>query len=149
MIKFLMNFWNFSIKYTSIPIFAAMYAVNVTSPAQLPLVSGCRNSGETDPKTNRHCDSMKALTQRADALKKTWQTRFPKWRLDVPNWKYTLYKQMWTYKDCHRVSQICPSTQLEALKAPRWKIWVPDLKDICPWVNIWNQHWKIQAWNHG
>ena len=40
-----MNFWNFSIKYCSIPIFAAMYAVNVTSPAQLPLVSGCRNSG--------------------------------------------------------------------------------------------------------
>ena len=40
-----MNFWNFSIKYSSIPIFAAMYAVNVTSPAQLPLVSGCRNSG--------------------------------------------------------------------------------------------------------
>ena len=40
-----MNFWIFSIKYSSIPIFAAMYAVNVTSPAQLPLVSGCRNSG--------------------------------------------------------------------------------------------------------
>ena len=29
-----------------IPIFAAMYAVNDTSPAQLPLVSGCRNSGD-------------------------------------------------------------------------------------------------------
>ena len=37
---------NLSIKYSSIPIFAAMYAVNVTSPAQLPLVSGCRNSGD-------------------------------------------------------------------------------------------------------
>ena len=24
-----------------------MYAVNVTSPVQLPLVSGCRNSGES------------------------------------------------------------------------------------------------------
>ena len=43
--KFLINFCNFSIKYSSIPIFAAMYAVNVTSQAQLPLVSGCRNSG--------------------------------------------------------------------------------------------------------
>ena len=43
-----MNFWNFSIKYSSISIFAAMYAVNVTSPAQLPLVSGCRNSGDMD-----------------------------------------------------------------------------------------------------
>ena len=30
----------------SIPIFTAMYAVNVTSPAQLPLVSGCQNSGD-------------------------------------------------------------------------------------------------------
>ena len=34
------------IKYSSIPIFAAMYAVNVTSPAQLPLVSGYWNSGD-------------------------------------------------------------------------------------------------------
>ena len=42
-----MNFWNFFIKYSSIPIFAAMYVVNVTSPAQLPLVSGCQNSGGT------------------------------------------------------------------------------------------------------
>ena len=33
-------------KYSSIPIFAAMYAVNVSSPGQLPLVSGCQNSGE-------------------------------------------------------------------------------------------------------
>ena len=37
---------NLSIKYSLIPIFAAMYAVKVTSPAQLPLVSGCRNSRE-------------------------------------------------------------------------------------------------------
>ena len=42
-----MNFQNFSIQYFSIHIFTAMYAVNVTSPAQLPLVSGCRNSGES------------------------------------------------------------------------------------------------------
>ena len=40
---------NFPIKYFSIPIFAAMYAANVTSPAQLPLVSGCRNSGDLGP----------------------------------------------------------------------------------------------------
>ena len=33
------------LEYSSIPIFAAMYAVNVTSPAQLPLVNDCRNSG--------------------------------------------------------------------------------------------------------
>ena len=38
-----------SIKYSSIPIFAAMYAVNVTSPAQLPLVSGCQNSSPFVP----------------------------------------------------------------------------------------------------
>ena len=37
---------NLSIKYSSIPIYAAMYKVNVTGPAQLPLVSGCRNSGD-------------------------------------------------------------------------------------------------------
>ena len=35
-----------SIKYPSIPIYAAMYAVNVTRTAPLPLVSGCRNSGD-------------------------------------------------------------------------------------------------------
>jgi hypothetical protein len=35
----------FSIKFSSTPICAAIYKVNVTSPAQLPLVSGCRNSG--------------------------------------------------------------------------------------------------------
>ena len=35
------------------------------------------------------------------------------------------------------MSQIRPSTQLKALKAPRWRVGVPDLKDIYPWVNIW------------
>ena len=35
----------FSIKYSSIPIFEALYAVNNTSPAQLPLVSGYQKSG--------------------------------------------------------------------------------------------------------
>ena len=35
-----------SIKYSSIPIFAAMYKVNVTSQAQLPLVNGCQISGD-------------------------------------------------------------------------------------------------------
>ena len=53
-----MNFWNFSIKYSSIPIFATMYAVNVTSPAQLPLVSGCRNSG--DPRGSECNSTFKA-----------------------------------------------------------------------------------------
>ena len=37
---------NIPVKYSSIPIFAALNAVNVTSPVQLPLVSGCQNSGE-------------------------------------------------------------------------------------------------------
>ena len=44
--KLVINFENFFHKIFIIPIFAAMYAVNVTSPAQLPLVSGCQNSGE-------------------------------------------------------------------------------------------------------
>ena len=43
--KLVTNFENYFIKYSSIPIFAAMYAVSVTSPAQLPLLSGCQNSG--------------------------------------------------------------------------------------------------------
>ena len=40
---------NFSIKYYSIPIFAAMYEVNVTSQAQLHLVSSCKKSGAGFP----------------------------------------------------------------------------------------------------
>ena len=44
--KLVMNLRNLSMKYSSIPIFAAMYAVNVTSPTQLPSMSGCRNSGD-------------------------------------------------------------------------------------------------------
>ena len=43
------------------------------------------------------------------------------------------------------MSQICPSTRLEATKAPRWRIWVLDLKDICPWVNIWKLASKVQG----
>ena len=35
------------------------------------------------------------------------------------------------------VSQILLSTQLQASKAPRCRIWVLDLKDICPWVKTW------------
>ena len=35
------------------------------------------------------------------------------------------------------MSQIRLSHQLKASKGPRWRIWVPELKDIYPWVNIW------------
>ena len=40
------------------------------------------------------------------------------------------------------MSQIRLSTRLEALKAPRWRIWVPDLKDIYPWQNFWRSPLK-------
>ena len=53
-----MNLRNLSIKYSLIPIFAAMYAVYVTSLAQLPLVSGCRNSGGKSVNENFRHDKM-------------------------------------------------------------------------------------------
>ena len=42
-----MNFNKFVHQIFLNSYFAAMYAVNITSPAQLPLASGCQNSGET------------------------------------------------------------------------------------------------------
>ena len=35
------------------------------------------------------------------------------------------------------MSQICPRTRHKASKAPRWKIWVLNLKDFYRWINIW------------
>ena len=43
------------------------------------------------------------------------------------------------------MSQIGPSTRLEAWKDPRWRIRFKDLKDICPRVNIRDRHRKIQV----
>ena len=43
------------------------------------------------------------------------------------------------------MSQILLSNRLKASKAPRLRIWVPNLKDISPWVNIWKPALK----NHG
>ena len=45
----------------------------------------------------------------------------------------TLKPKLWPNQS---MSQIRPNTQLEASKAPRWRIWVLDLKDIYPLVNI-------------
>ena len=69
---------------------------------------------------------------------------------DIPDSKNAIDKQR--YLQLHRMqsmSQIRPSTRLEASKAPRWRIWVPDLKDICHWVNIWKPASKdpgLKSW---
>ena len=62
------SLWNFVFKFvmnSSILIFAAMHAVNVTSPAQLPLVSGCWSSGEWElpPWSHLQITSLLVVTQ--------------------------------------------------------------------------------------
>ena len=62
---------------------------------------------------------------------------------NAKNWPY------WRQFIFLSMSQILSSNRLKESKAPRWRIWVPDLKDSWPWVKIWNRHQKIKVWNHG